>query len=107
MTVRLRAVYEHAGETCEATATTLGAGGLFIACESPPPTGSTLCVRFQVPGGTRELALAARVVWRHRPGDPGAQTHGMGVAFTSPADCAALATQLEALASAEGARSEP
>jgi uncharacterized protein (TIGR02266 family) len=104
MTVRIRAVYEHAGAVREATATTLGAGGLFVATDDPPPPGSALRIRFRVPGGAREHDLAARVVWTHRPGDPGSQSHGMGLAFTSPAACAALAAELEA--NAEGARSE-
>lgn len=98
MTVRIRALYEHAGSTREATATTLGAGGLFVATDDPPPAGSVLRIRFQVPGGSREHAVAARVVWTHRPGDPGAQTHGMGISFTSPADVAAVAAELEACA---------
>lgn len=109
MTVRLRAVYEHAGAVRNAVATTLGAGGLFVASEDPPPSGTTLRICFRVPGGTRDHALDARVVWTHRPGDPGAQSHGMGLAFTNAADCVALAAELEGLAnaSAEGARDEP
>ena len=98
MTVRIRAVYEHAGVQREATATTLGAGGLFVATDDPPPRDSSLQVRFQVPGSEREYALAARVVWTHRPGDRGSQGRGMGIAFTSPADVASLATELERVA---------
>jgi len=104
MTVRIRAVYEHAGHEREAVATTLGAGGLFVATDDPPETGSVLRIRFRVPGCSREHALAARVVWSHRAGDPGAQGHGMGISFTSPADVAAVAADLEA--SAAGTRSE-
>jgi uncharacterized protein (TIGR02266 family) len=98
MTVRLSAVYEHAGREREAVATTLGAGGMFIATDDPPPEGTTLQVRFQVPGGTRSYALAARVVWTHAPSDGPSQTCGMGLSFASPAECAVLATELEALA---------
>jgi uncharacterized protein (TIGR02266 family) len=103
MTVRIRARYEHAGSEHEAVATTLGAGGLFVATDDPPETGSLLRIRFRVPGASREHALAARVVWTHRAGDPGAQGHGMGLSFTSPADVAAVAADLEASASSERA----
>jgi Tfp pilus assembly protein PilZ len=103
MTVRIRAVYQHAGREHEATATTLGAGGLFVATEDPPEAGSLLRIRFRVPGSSREHALAARVAWTHRPGDPGAQGHGMGLSFTSPADVAAVAADLEASAKSEKA----
>jgi len=105
MTVRIRAVYEHAGRDHDAVATTLGAGGLFVATDDPPTTGTLLRIRFRVPGSTREHALSARVVWAHRPGDPGAQGHGMGLSFTSPADVAAVAADLEA--NAEPAREGP
>ncbi|HEX5064971.1 MAG TPA: PilZ domain-containing protein [Myxococcota bacterium] len=98
MTVRIRAVYEYAGTSREATATTLGAGGLFVATDDAPPAGSILRIRFRVPDGSREHAVVARVVWAHRPGDPGAQTPGMGISFTSPADVAAIAAELEASA---------
>jgi len=103
MTVRIRAVYEHAGTEHEATATTLGAGGLFVATDDPPPAGGVLKVRFRVPGGDREYALAARVVWTHRPGDRSSQGHGMGLAFTSPTDVALLAAELERVAAASQA----
>ncbi|HVH19465.1 MAG TPA: PilZ domain-containing protein [Myxococcota bacterium] len=106
MTVRIRAAYEHAGTTREATATTLGAGGLFVASDDPPPTGSILRIRFRVPGGSREHAVTARVVWAHRPGDPGAQSPGMGLSFTSPADVAGVAAELEASADLEEKISE-
>jgi uncharacterized protein (TIGR02266 family) len=97
MTVRLQAVYEHAGTAHEAVATTLGAGGLFVATDAPLVQGSQLRIRFCVPGGSRLHSLDARVVWAHRPGDPGQQGHGMGLAFTNPAACAALALELAAL----------
>jgi len=111
VTVRLRASYEYAGEVHEAIATTLGAGGLFVATDEPLAPGSRLHIRFVVPGGVRLHRLEARVVWAHRAGDPGSQGHGMGLAFTNPADCSALAVELEAFASAPGqgdaARGEP
>jgi Tfp pilus assembly protein PilZ len=98
MTVRLTAVYEYGGKPHEAVATTLGAGGMFVATDDPPPQGAVLKVRFQVPGGTRSYDLIARVVWTHAPSDGPSQSCGMGLAFASPAECAVLATELEALA---------
>lgn len=103
MTVRLRASYEHAGVRREAIATTLGAGGLFVATDEPLEKGSLLRIHFQVPGSGRSHSLEARVVWSHRPGDPGQQGHGMGLAFTNPAACSTLAAELEALAPAGNA----
>jgi hypothetical protein len=97
MTVRLRAVYLHQGVEREAVATTLGAGGVFVASEEPLPKGSVLRIRFRLPGGIREHELDARVAWAHRAGDPGGQGHGMGIAFTNPAQSATLATELDAL----------
>ena len=96
MTVRLQAVYLHQGVEREAIATTLGAGGLFVATDEPPAKGSTLRIRFRLPGGVREHELDARVVWAHRPGDPGTQGHGMGIQFTNAAQSAMLATELDA-----------
>lgn len=96
MTVRLRAIYLHDGVEREAVATTLGAGGLFVASDEPLARGTTLTIRFQLPGGVREHELDARVVWTHRPGDPGSQGHGMGLAFTNAQQCATLATELDA-----------
>lgn len=103
MTVRIHAVFEYAGAQREAMATTLGAGGLFVATDDPPPCASALRVRFRVPGGDRDYALAARVIWTHRPGDPGSQGHGMGLAFTNPADVASLAAELERVAARKDA----
>ena len=98
MTVRLRAVYLHAGVSHAAIATTLGAGGLFVATDEPLPRGSELRIAFCVPGSLRSHELDARVVWSHRPGDPGQPGgHGMGLAFTNPAACATLAHELDAL----------
>lgn len=104
MTVRLAAVYEVGGVEREAVATTLGAGGMYVATPDPPPEGSVLTVRFQVPGGTRSYRLAARVVWTHVPADGGSQAPGMGISFASPAECAVLATELEALAAQNEAK---
>jgi uncharacterized protein (TIGR02266 family) len=96
MTVRLSAVFLHQGVERPVIATTLGAGGLFVSTDEPLPKGSTLRIRFQLPGGVREHELDARVVWAHKKGDPGEQGHGMGLAFTNAAQSATLATELDA-----------
>jgi Tfp pilus assembly protein PilZ len=98
MTVRLHAVYVHRGVEHEVVATTLGAGGLFVSSDDPLPKGIRLRIRFRLPGGIREHELDARVVWAHRQGDPGSQGHGMGLAFTNPAQSAPLATELDTFA---------
>jgi len=97
MTVRIELEYEAEGECYEAMATTLGAGGLFIATEDPLDEGSVLVSRFRLPGGETLHEIAGRVVWNHRKEDRPAQTPGMGISFADPANGAVLAAELEAL----------
>jgi uncharacterized protein (TIGR02266 family) len=80
------------------TATTLGAGGLFVATDDPLPARETLELRFQLPGSRQRHEIPGRVVWRKRPEDPGDYTPGMGVEFTDRAAIERLAKELEALA---------
>jgi uncharacterized protein (TIGR02266 family) len=103
MTVRLEAVYVQKGVERAVVATTLGAGGLFVASDDPLAAGTRLRIRFHLPGGIRDHELDARVVWAHREGDPGSQGHGMGLSFTNPAQSALLATELDAMVAAEEA----
>ncbi len=86
-------------------ATTLGAGGLFIETEAPLAPGTTLRVRFRLPGGAALHAIDGRVTWRHRPGDTRAgevRSCGMGVEFTDAHAASALARELELLAGGAG-----
>ena len=81
-------------------ATTLGAGGLFIETEAPLPLGTSLRVRFRLPGGSAMHSIEGRVTWQHRAADARAgevRPGGMGVAFTDAAAAARLARELEAL----------
>ena len=79
------------------TATTLGAGGLFIATDDPLPPRESLQLRFQLPGSAQVYEIEGRVVWRKRPQDPGDYSPGMGVEFTDRAAAGRLARELDAL----------
>ena len=97
MTLRIEVEYESEGETRRDLATTLGAGGLFIATADPLDEGSVLRTRFRLPQGETLHEIAGRVVWNHRKGDLPAQTPGMGISFGDPASGAALAAEFEAI----------
>ena len=91
----------HAGGVtrCE-YATTLGAGGMFIETDTPLAPGTTLRLRFRLPGGETLHAIEARVTWQHQEANARAgevRPGGMGVAFTDAAAAAKLARELEAL----------
>jgi Tfp pilus assembly protein PilZ len=74
-------------------ATTIGAGGLFIATRKPPPIGSVVQLLFEAPGGGKNIRATA-VVRDMKP------ARGMGVAFTalSPDEKAQLDAVLKTLA---------
>ena len=79
-------------------ATTLGAGGLFIETETPLTPGTSLRVRFRLPGGTSLHAIAGRVTWQHRADDARAgdlRPSGMAVEFTDAHAASLLARELE------------
>lgn len=96
MTVRIQVEYATPQGTGRAQATTLGAGGLFIATDSPLPEGTLLAVSFALPGGAQRHRIAGRVVWCERPGGSPGRTPGMGIAFKDPSAVGALAVELEA-----------
>ena len=79
-----------------AVATTLGAGGLFVATDAPLPPGARLQVAFRLPEDGVCRRIDARVVWALAPADAGeGRSPGMGLAFTDPAQVASLAHALE------------
>jgi Tfp pilus assembly protein PilZ len=78
-------------------ATTLGAGGLFVATDEPLDEGETLTVRFCVAGGALRHTIPARVVWTNHPTDSRPGARGMGIEFTDPQASAQLAVELEHL----------
>ena len=92
LTLRVAVTYATPAGTHAAEATTLGAGGLFIATAAPLPKGTPLVVTFTLPGSARRHRIPGRVVWSQRDGRGGA---GMGIAFRDPASCSALAAELE------------
>jgi uncharacterized protein (TIGR02266 family) len=106
-TVRVLVDYvSDAGVRCE-YATTLGAGGLFVATEEPLATGAGLVLRFRLPGSETLHTVPGRVVWRQPPDAAStARTPGMGIAFTDAAATAALARELERLDASEPEASE-
>ena len=80
LTIRVDVVVETLSGPVEAVATTLGAGGLFVASDAPLPPRTPLVVRFRLPGEEESLSFDARVAWSAPPGD-GLTTPGMGLEF--------------------------
>ena len=80
-------------------ATTLGAGGLFLECEEPLPSGSELKLRFRLPESDELHEIPGRVVWtREGSHSEGAhRTPGMGIQFSDKVAAAKLARELEDL----------
>ena len=93
LTLRVEVEIEAPGFREVATATTLGAGGLFVATPTPLPRHTPLVVRFCLPGEDSVLRLDAHVAWSRDPGAEGAL--GMGLAFDDPDARAVLASLLE------------
>jgi Tfp pilus assembly protein PilZ len=102
MTLRIDVEYAVGGATRRGVATTLGAGGLFIASDEPLDEGTLLVARFRLPRGETLHEIAGRVVWTHRPDERAGTTPGMGIAFADPVNGALLACELEALDRASG-----
>jgi len=94
-TVRVLVEYlSDAGLCCE-TATTLGAGGMFIETAQPLPKGSDIKLRFQLPGSEIRHEIQGKVVWAHHPS--GDSATGMGIEFRDRAASARLALELQNL----------
>ena len=92
LTLRVEVVLDAASGRVAATATTLGAGGLFVATLAPLDVHAPLVVRFHLPGDDTELCLRAHVAWI-RPTESGSA--GMGVAFDDANARTDLAARLE------------
>ena len=92
--ITLRVVVEYASETGlhSELATTLGAGGLFIASDAPLAETTQLKLRFQLPGLETRWEVEGRVAW--------ADASGMGVEFVDRATVTELASALESLSAA-------
>lgn len=96
-TVRVLVEYlSDTGLRCE-TATTLGAGGLFIETDSPLASGALLKLRFRLSEKGIHHEIEGRVVWSKGDADGTVGTPGMGVEFLDRIATRALASELEAL----------
>ncbi|MDJ0786553.1 MAG: PilZ domain-containing protein, partial [Myxococcota bacterium] len=82
ITTRVLVDYVADGRLRRDYATTLGAGGLFVATNEPLRSGETTRVRFRVPKTERLVEVDARVVWSHGEQDAGSGSTGMGLTFT-------------------------
>jgi len=101
--LRVLVDYSAGGPTCCEYATTLGAGGLFIETEAPLDPGTSLRVRFRLPGGELLHSIDGRVTWHHRADEARAgdlRPSGMGVEFTDARAASALAHELERITDA-------
>jgi uncharacterized protein (TIGR02266 family) len=96
-TVRVRVEYDGVDGPQRAVATTLGAGGMFVATEEPLPEHTLLELRFRLEAGGALHEIEGRVVWVNRLQDDHPHTRGMGVEFGNPAARALLARELEGL----------
>ena len=78
------------------TATTLGAGGLFVETDDPLPLGAMMDLRFQLSGSERIFEIRGRVVWS-TPRDTANvnASRGMGIEFTDREAISALAREIE------------
>ena len=100
-TVRVLVEYFSDAGVCCDTATTLGAGGMFIQTEDPLPTDASIKLSFEVPGGSRRHHFEGRVVWANRPSEGAVGASGMGIEWTDPAASQRLAQEIELLAERE------
>ena len=87
LTVRVLVEYSSDAGPQTDLATTLGAGGLFVATDAPLGRGTRLHLAFRLPGTATLWKLDGRVVW--------SSESGMGVEFLDRPACARLARALE------------
>jgi len=93
-TVRVDVDYVSETGSHRDTATTLGAGGLFVQTDSPLPRGSSVELRFQLPGRDWVHEIQGRVSWCRPPSESGPYASGMGIQFTDRIAAALLAQDL-------------
>jgi len=97
-TVRVLVEYLSDAGLCCDTATTLGAGGLFIETDQPLPEGSAIKLAFRLPGSDVRHEIEGTVAWAHRPSGGYLGAAGMGVEFSDRVASARLARELQRLA---------
>lgn len=83
--VGMSVVYRVGNTIAGALTFNISHGGLAVRTTSPPDAGTIVKLRFRLPGGRKDIAVEARVVWIDR-------RLGMGVQFTNidPEDQAAV-----------------
>jgi Tfp pilus assembly protein PilZ len=96
-TVRVLVEYISNAGLCRDTATTLGAGGMFIETDQPLRTGSLLKLSFSLSAGGTRHEIEGQVVWSRLPTALPAGSAGMGIEFTDRRAAADLASELERL----------
>jgi uncharacterized protein (TIGR02266 family) len=95
--VRVLVEYLSEAGLCHDTATTLGAGGLFIESDQPLPKGTPIKLRFSLPGSGVDHEIEGAVAWAHLPSDGGSGSPGMGIEFRDRVATKKLARELESL----------
>ena len=93
-TVRIRVDYQGPEAAGCDHATTLGAGGLFIATEEPLPVGTRVKTRFRLADDSSLHEIEGVVVWIREQADARLQTAGMAVRFEDALSMARLAREL-------------
>jgi uncharacterized protein (TIGR02266 family) len=96
-TVRVLVEYRSDAGLCCETATTLGAGGLFIETDEPLPVDTLLKLTFELPGSDVRHEIEGNVAWYHRPTKETPGSQGMGVSFQDKQAIARLARALKDL----------
>ncbi len=96
-TVRILVEYRSDTGLRRETATTLGAGGLFIETDAPVAKGSLIKLRFQVAEAGSFHEIEGRVAWSKGVAEGTVGTPGMGVEFADRTACKRLAAELEKL----------
>ncbi|MFQ5417140.1 MAG: PilZ domain-containing protein [Myxococcota bacterium] len=96
-TVRVLVEYRSDAGLCCETATTLGAGGLYIETDDPLPIGTPLKLAFTLPGSDVCHEIEGSVAWFHQPPEGMLGSEGMGVSFQDKRAVARLARELRDL----------
>jgi uncharacterized protein (TIGR02266 family) len=78
--------YDSEGRLCEAIASSLGGGGLFIDQFSPPPMGTSMRLEINLPASRNVIPAEAKVTWVRKSIVEKIFYPGMGLQFTSIAD---------------------
>ena len=101
-TVRVLVEYFSDAGLCCDTATTLGAGGMFIQTHDPLPVDARIKLSFQLPGGDARHTLEGHVVWANPPVPGSIGAPGMGIEFSDRRASQLLAEEIERIDSRLG-----